>query len=36
MTAVGDSPEDARALYDKAIAILDEEAAAAMAERPLP
>jgi hypothetical protein len=36
MTAVGDSPEEARALYDRAVAVLDEEAELAMAERPLP
>jgi hypothetical protein len=36
ITAVGDSPEDARALYDRAVACIEEEAAAAMAERPLP
>ena len=36
MTAVGDSPEEARKMYDRAIAVLDEEAAAAMADRPLP
>lgn len=36
MTAVGDSPEEARALYDRAIAVLDDEAAGAMTERPLP
>ena len=36
MTAVGDSADDARAMYDRAVAVLDEEAAAAMAERPLP
>jgi len=36
MTAVGDSPEEARALYERAIAVLDEEAAMAMAAPPLP
>ena len=36
MTAVGDSREEARELYERAIAVLDAEAAEAMAERPLP
>ena len=36
MTAVGDTPEEARALYDRAIAVLDDEAADAMTVRPLP
>jgi len=36
MTAVGDSPEEARALYERMIGVLDEEAAAAMVEPPLP
>lgn len=36
MTAVGDTPEEARAIYERAVAVLDDEAAAAMAERPLP
>ena len=36
LTAVGDSPEEARALYDTAVATLDEEAAAALAESRLP
>jgi hypothetical protein len=36
MTAVGDSPEEARALYERAVAVLDDEAARAMAEAPLP
>lgn len=36
MTAIGNSPEDARVLYDAAVAALDAEAADAMAERPLP
>ena len=36
LTAVGESPEEARALYDTAVATLDEEAAAALAERRLP
>jgi hypothetical protein len=36
LTAVDNSPAEAKALYDRAIAILDEEAAAAMVERPLP
>jgi hypothetical protein len=36
MTAVGNSPEEARALYDRAITVLDEEAAVAMTESPLP
>ena len=36
MTAVGDSPEEARELYERAIAVLDAEAADALVERPLP
>jgi hypothetical protein len=36
MTAVGNSPEEARATYDRAVAVLDAEAADAIAERPLP
>lgn len=36
ITAVGDSPEEARAMYDKAIECINAEASAAMAERPLP
>ena len=36
LTAVGESPDEARALYDTAVATLDEEAAAALAERRLP
>ena len=36
MTAVGDSPEEAREIYDRAVAILDGEAEASVAERPLP
>jgi hypothetical protein len=36
MTAVGDTPEEARELYDRAVAVLDAEAAEALAERPLP
>jgi hypothetical protein len=36
MTAVGDSPEEAQAVYDRAVAVLDEEARASLAERPLP
>ncbi len=36
LTAVGESPEEARALYDAAVATLDDEAAAALAERRLP
>ena len=36
MTAVGDTPEEARALYDRAVAVLDQEAAESLAERPLP
>jgi hypothetical protein len=33
---VGDSPEEARAIYDHAIEVLDAEAAEANEERPLP
>jgi hypothetical protein len=36
MTAVGDSPEDAQARFARAIAVLDDEAEAAMAAPPLP
>lgn len=36
LTAVGDSAEDAERLYDAAVAVLDEEAAAALRERELP
>ena len=36
LTAVGDTPADALALYDRAIAVLGEEAAAALAARTLP
>ena len=36
MTAVGNSPEEARELYERAVAILDAEAAESLAERPLP
>lgn len=36
MTAVGDSPEEARELYERAVAVLDAEAAEAQQERPLP
>lgn len=36
LTSVGDSPEEARAGYARAVAVLDAEAADAMAERPLP
>ncbi len=36
LTAVAESPEDARALYDRAVAELDRESAAALAERRLP
>lgn len=36
MTAVGDTPEDARAIYDRAVAVIDEEARDAFEERPLP
>ena len=36
MTAVGDSPEEARETYDRAIEILNAEAEAALLERPLP
>ncbi|MEX0664928.1 MAG: peptide ligase PGM1-related protein [Acidimicrobiia bacterium] len=36
LTAVGDSPDDARAIYDRAIEVITSEAAEAMAERPLP
>ncbi len=36
LTAVGDSPEEARALFDRAIEVLDAEAADASAQPPLP
>jgi len=36
ITAVGDTPEEARALYERAIEVIETEASAAMAERPLP
>jgi PGM1 C-terminal domain len=36
LTAVGDSRAEARALYERAIAVLDAEATEAMRERPLP
>jgi len=36
MTAIGNSPAEARDLYDRAVAVLDAEAAEAMTERPLP
>src|SRR6185436_6876588 len=36
LTAVGDSPEDADALYHRAVEALDAEARAALAARPLP
>ncbi len=36
LTAVGDTPEEAGDMYRRAVAMLDDEAAAAMAERPLP
>jgi hypothetical protein len=36
LTAVAESAEEARALYDAAVATLDDEAAAALAERRLP
>jgi hypothetical protein len=36
LTAVGDSPIEARDLYERAIAVIDAEAAEASAERPLP
>jgi hypothetical protein len=36
MTAVGDSPEEARAIYEHAIEVLDAEAEEANTERPLP
>jgi len=36
MTAVGDSPEEAQELYDKAIEVLTEDARESLAERPLP
>ena len=36
MTAVGDSPQEAREIYDRAVGILDAEAAEALAQAPLP
>jgi len=36
MTAVGDTPGEAQELYERAVSILDAEAADAQAERPLP
>jgi pheganomycin biosynthesis PGM1-like protein len=36
MTAVGDSPEEAQEIYERAIGILDQEAREALTERPLP
>jgi len=36
LTAVAESPEEAHALYEQAVATLDDEAAAALAERRLP
>ncbi|MGH9026165.1 MAG: peptide ligase PGM1-related protein [Acidimicrobiia bacterium] len=36
MTAVGDSPEEARKIYDRAIDVLNLEAVEALTERPLP
>ena len=36
LTAVAESPEEARALYEEAVTTLDDEAAAALAERRLP
>ena len=36
LTAVGDSPEEARAIYDRTVEIVTAEAAEAMSERPLP
>jgi hypothetical protein len=36
MTAVGDSPAAAREIYERAIAVIDAEARAALEERPLP
>jgi hypothetical protein len=36
MTAVGDSPEEAHAIFDRAVEVLDAEASDAMAEQPLP
>jgi hypothetical protein len=36
MTAVGDTPAEAQEVYDRAVAVLDAEAAEAQAERPLP
>ncbi|MEX2458835.1 MAG: peptide ligase PGM1-related protein, partial [Actinomycetota bacterium] len=36
MTAVGDSPQEAREIYERAVEILDAEAAESLAERPLP
>lgn len=36
LTAVGDSPEDARELYERTVSILDDEAAEAVRDRGLP
>jgi hypothetical protein len=36
LTAVGNTAEEAQAMYDRAVAVLDAEAAEAMAARPLP
>jgi hypothetical protein len=36
MTAVGDSPDEARAIYEHAVEVLDREAEEANTERPLP
>jgi hypothetical protein len=36
MTAVGDSPEEAHAIYEHAVEVLDAEAEEANVERPLP
>jgi hypothetical protein len=36
MTAVGDTAQEARELYDRAVAVIDAEAAESLAERPLP
>ena len=36
MVAVGESPEEARALYDRTLTILDEEASMVLQSNPLP
>ena len=36
MTAVGNTAEEARSIYERAVAVLDEEAEEALRERPLP